>query len=143
MISHLLSAKDLDRDDAAVDAFRRDLGRSQGARRVQVQVVAVHRHVNGPDGYLPALSGADPGCEAPGQQCSAGRDAQDHQVVGASGVFDDLVGDAGESPVEVGGVEDDGADGATLVGAGQGDPHGFTLLRRLSGRIVKGTVVSG
>lgn len=40
-----------------------------------------------------------------GEEDPAGRDAEEHHVVGALGAFDDLVGDTGEYPGDVGSLQ--------------------------------------
>ncbi len=92
-------------DQPAVDAVTGDLGAGEGARRVHAQVVAVHGDVERADrdlalGDLLQLVG-----EPPGEEDAAGRDAEEHHVVGALGAFDDLVGDAGQDPGDVGTLE--------------------------------------
>jgi hypothetical protein len=92
-------------DGASLDAFGREVGALQRAGRVQPQVVAVHGHVQRADRDVGALDRGDPGCQPVGQRDPAGGDAQQHQVVGALGAFQDLVGDPGQGPADVGGLE--------------------------------------
>ncbi len=49
----------------------------------------------------------------------AGRDAEQDQVVGALGAFEDLVGDPGEGPADVGGLEHPAYDTGAQVSAGR------------------------
>ena len=119
--------------------------RSQGPGRAQPQVVAVHRDVERADGDRAALDGGDALGQPAGQRHATGRDAQQDEVVGALVALEDLVGDAGQRPVDVGGLEHRRGRAA---GAQHGRPshwtgragrHGRTdLLPRLSGRVVKG-----
>ena len=101
-------------DDLAVDPAGRDLG-GQGAGRLQPQVVAVHRDVEGADGHGVPLDRGDPLGEPAGQRDAAGRDAEQDEVVGALVALEDLVGDAGQRPGDVGAVEDDAARVGWLV----------------------------
>jgi hypothetical protein len=87
---------------------------------VQPQVVAVHGHVQRADRDVGALDRGDPGRQPVGQRDPAGRDAQQDQVVGALRAFEHLVGDPGEGPADVGGLQhpayDTGAQGVRWGG---------------------------
>jgi hypothetical protein len=54
----------------------------------------------------------DPAC----QRHATARDPEQHQVAGALVALEDLVGDAGEGPVDVTGVEDDAGWCRVLLG---------------------------
>src|SRR5690606_9051277 len=89
-------------DQAAVDAVTGDLGAGQGTRGVHAQVVAVHGDVERADRDLALGDLLQLGGEALGEEDAPRRDAEEHHVVGALGAFDDLVGDAGQYPRDVG-----------------------------------------
>ena len=92
-------------DQAAVDAVTGDLGAGQRAGGLHAQVVAVHGDVERADRDLAAGDLFELGGEPPGEEDAAGRNAEQHHVVGALGAFDDLVGDAGQYPRDVGAFE--------------------------------------
>jgi hypothetical protein len=50
------------------------------------------------------------------QRDAAARDPEEHQVAGALVALEDLVGDAGECPVDVTGIEDDASGSRVLLG---------------------------
>jgi hypothetical protein len=116
----------------------------QGAGRVQAQVVAVHRDVQGPDRDRGALDGGDPGGQPVGQRDTAGRDAEQDEPAGTLVALEDLVGDAGQCAGDVGRFENGppgwgSAHGTHGAGADGGGRHPPTdLLPRLTGRVVKG-----
>ena len=62
-----------------------------------------------PTGTSYALDGGDPLGDPAGQGDAAGRDAEQHEVVGALVALEDLVGDAGQGPGDVAVVEDHAA----------------------------------
>jgi hypothetical protein len=102
-------------DQPAVDAVTGDLGAGQRTRRVHAQVVAVHGDVEGADrdraaGDLRELVG-----QPAGQEDTPGGNAEEHHVVGALGAFDDLVGDAGQHPRDVGALENGPRIGLVLL----------------------------
>ncbi len=69
------------------------------------QVVAVHRRVERAGGHVDARDpGHGPG-ESFGQHHAARGDAEEDEIVGAAIGFEDLVGDAGQRPLEVGLLE--------------------------------------
>jgi hypothetical protein len=71
------------------------------------------------------LDGGHPLGDALGQRHAAGGDPEQHQVGGAAVALEDLVGDAGEGPADVTGVEDDAGTVA----------HGLRWCCRLVGRL--------
>ena len=82
---------------------------SSVAGRLHPQVVAVHGHVERADRDVVPLDGGDPLGDALGERHAAAGDAQQDQVLGALVALEDLVGDAGQGPVDVAFVEDDAA----------------------------------
>ena len=93
----------VDEDDGlAVDAARRDLGGQQRAGRLHPQVVAVHRDVERADRHVVPLDGGDPLGDPLGQRHAPAGDAEQDEVLGALVALEDLVGDAGEGPGDVG-----------------------------------------
>ena len=136
-------------DDLAVDPAGRHLGVLGTAGRVLAQVVAVHRDVEGAERHLDALDLGDPLGDAAGEVDAAGGDAEEDEPLGALVALEDLVGDAGQCPGDVTGVED----GAPFSGdpregvlareqvrrrLGAQAPSAPDLLLRLTGRLVKG-----
>ena len=89
-------------DQPAVDAVAGDLGAGQRAGGPHAQVVAVHGDVERADRDLAAGDLFELVGQPAGEEDAAGRDAEEHHVVGALGAFDDLVGDAGQHPRDVG-----------------------------------------
>ena len=100
-------------DDLVVDPAVGDLRREQGARRLQAQVVAVHRDVERPARDGRALDGGDALGDPLGERHAARRDAEQDEVVGALVALEDLVGDAAQCAGDVARVED-GAIGARI-----------------------------
>lgn len=92
-------------DQPALDALAGDLGAGQGARRAQPQVVAVHGDVEGADRHFPAGDLFELLGEPTGEEHASRRDAEENHVVGALGAFDDLVGDPGQYPGDVGSLQ--------------------------------------
>ena len=76
-----------------------------GRLGLQPDVVAVERDVEHADRHVRALDPGDLGGEAPRQVVAAVRDPDQRQPAGALVSLDDLVGDAGERPADVVGVE--------------------------------------
>ena len=74
-------------------------------RRVAVQVVAVHGHVEGSRGNGRAAEARDQPGDPGGEGDSASGDSEDHETVGALVRLEDLVGDAGQCPGDVGVVQ--------------------------------------
>jgi len=84
-----------------------DLGAAHdGLRGLEAEVVAVEGDVERAHRGLGALDRRDLGPDALGEGHPAGLDAHQGHVLAAAGLLDDLVGDAGEGPVEPGLVED-------------------------------------
>ena len=77
------------------------------AGRLLAQVVAVHRDVELADGDRDALDAGDALADAAGQRHAAGVEAEQDEVGGALVALEDLVGDAGQRPGDVTGVEHD------------------------------------
>ena len=98
-----------------------------------------------PTGTAAALDRGDPGGQPVRERHAAGRDAEQDEVVGALGALEDLVGDAGEGPADVGGLEDPAYAGPVRGGWRAGVLRvgviAADLLPRLSGRVVKGCLV--
>jgi hypothetical protein len=88
----------------------------QGAGGLEPQIVSVHRDVERSDRDVDPLDGGDLGADPLGERDAAARDAEQHEVAGALVALEDLVGDAGEGPGDVTGVED----GASRLGDGLG-----------------------
>src|SRR5262249_14329827 len=101
--------------DLVVDALRWDLGRGQRAGRPHPEVVAVHGHVDGPDRDLGALDLGDLRGDPSGQVDAAAGDAEQDEVAGALVALEDLVGDTGQRPGDVTGVEDGSSGSLDLV----------------------------
>ena len=121
-----------------VDAARRDLGRQQRAGRLHPQVVAVHRGVERPDRDVEALHRGDPLGDPLGQRHTAAGDAEEHEVARALVAFEDLVGDPGQCPVDVTGVENNSTVRRGIRRCRLGAHEALDLLLRLTGRLVKG-----
>ena len=79
-----------------------------GRTRRTADVVPVEGHVEGADRHLDALEGGDGGGQALGHRDAPGVEPDQHDVVGAVVALDDLVGDAGDGPLQVVGLEDPG-----------------------------------
>ncbi len=79
--------------------------RSKRAGRAQPQVVAVHRDVKGADRHLAALDGGDPLGEPAGQGDAARGDAEQDEVRAGLGALEDLVRDARQRALDIGGVQ--------------------------------------
>ena len=90
----------------AVDAARRDVGRHQRPGGLEAQVVAVHGDVERADRHRDALDRGHPFGDPLGQGYAARGNPEQDQVGGAAVALEDLVGDAGEGPGDVTGVED-------------------------------------
>ena len=105
-----------------------DLGRSERRDRSQPDVVAVEGDVERAGGHLDRLEARDRGADTAGERDAARVHADEHRVRRAVVALDDLVGDTGDGPAQVGGVEDTGAKhlpgtGLTLaVGTGASSP---------------------
>src|SRR5439155_4028605 len=123
-------------DDPAVDADR-DVGRADGARVAQAQVVAVEGDVEGAHGRVDALGVVDDGGDAAGQGDTAGVQPDQHDVLGATVALEDLVGEADDGAAQVEGRHDLCLRGER-AGAAHGWPRTFGLLSRLTGRGLKG-----
>ena len=128
-------------DDLVVDAARRDRGVHRRPGGLVAQVVAVHRDVEAPDGYLGALDLTDQVGEAVGQLDAAAGDAEQDEVVGTLVVLEDLVRDATQRPGHVA----RGEHGTTGRVEGMAGGHGGVgarqdadLLPCLTGQVVKG-----
>ncbi|GAB7189770.1 hypothetical protein NUM3379_04760 [Kineococcus sp. NUM-3379] len=137
----------VDEDDhPVVEAAGGQLGGQQRAGGVPAQVVAVHRDVEGAGGDLGAVGVGDAAREALGEGHPAGGDAQQHEVRGALVRLEQLVGDAGQRAVDVGGLQQGPRARRGLGGAGRGGSWGAAgsrrhvrdLLLRLTGRFLKG-----
>ena len=74
--------------------------------RLESEVVTVERDVERAHGRLHRLDGRDLLRDALGEGFSAGLDADQRELVDALRLLDDLVGDAGEGPIERDLVED-------------------------------------
>src|SRR5690606_30338250 len=84
-----------------------------------------------------AAGGTDPLVQPAGERGPPGGDAeQDEGLVGV-GALEDLVGDAGQRPVDLRGAEDGDGRWVGALGHGRAVGHGG-LLPRLTGRVVKG-----
>jgi hypothetical protein len=92
--------------DLAVDPAWWHLGVVGAAGRVLAEVVAVHRDVERADRDLGPLDLRDPLADPAREVYTAGRDAEQHQVIEALVALEDLVGDAGQCPGDVTGVQD-------------------------------------
>ena len=79
------------------------------AGRVLAQVVAIHRDVERAERHLGALDLGDPLGDPAGEVDAAGGDAEEDESLGALVALEDLVGDAGEGPGDVTGVENGAA----------------------------------
>ena len=105
----------------ALDAARRHLGVLRAARRVVAQVVAVHRHVERTDWHVHALDVLDPGSDPSRERDAAARDAKQHELARTLVALEDLVGDPGQCPVDLTGVEHHTSGGGiALAGRGKG-----------------------
>ena len=105
------------------------------------QVVAVHRDVEAAHGDLGALDLTDEVDEAVGELDAPAGDAEQHEVVGALVVLEDLVRDAAQGPGHVARGEDGAAIGVEGVPGGHGavgTRHDADLLPCLTGQVVKG-----
>src|SRR5258707_10760421 len=119
-----------------------DLGAADdGLRGLEPQVVAVEGDVERAPRGLGALDGRDLGRDALGEGHPAGLDADQGHALAPAGLLDDLMGDAGEGPVEPGLVEHLGLLARAHEGLGQkkcpsrgGGPHrrfGYRIVRSL------------
>ena len=96
-------------DQPVVDAAVGQRGVAERAGGAAAQVVAVERGVDRADGGGDAGELGDRGGQPAGEHRSAGRDADDHELVGVvrpeGGLLDDLVRDARDGAGDVGGAE--------------------------------------
>ena len=92
-----MRAADVEADPGLVDLGRLGL---------HADVVAVEGDVEDPDRHRGALDPLDLGGEPPREVVAAVRDAHQDHVVGALVPLDDLVGDAGQRPPDVVGVQE-------------------------------------
>src|SRR5690606_11948544 len=85
-----------------VDAFGGNVGAAEGAGRGEPQVVAVHGDVEGAPGDRALFDAFDAFGEPLREGHASGADAQKGEVVAPFGAFEDLVGDAGQRPGDLG-----------------------------------------
>ena len=104
--------------DLAVDPVRRHLGPAERPRRAQPEVIAVHGDVKRPVRDWVAFHLLEPGGQAARQRHPAGRDAEQHHLLRAPGPLDDLVGDPGQRPADLGLFQH----GLAVPGDGAGGP---------------------
>ena len=93
-------------DQRPVDAALGNGGVLQGARRLEVEVVAVERDVQRPARHRDVRELLDLVGQPGGQGDAPGRDAEKDDFgrtgrIIQSGLFDDLMGDAGDGPADV------------------------------------------
>ncbi|GAB3690627.1 hypothetical protein GCM10028793_08180 [Nocardiopsis oceani] len=93
-------------DDAVVEAAGGDLRLAEGPCGGQAEVVAVHRDVEGSDGDAEVLDPPDALGKALRERYAARGDTEEGDVFAALGALEDLVGDAGQCPVDLVAVED-------------------------------------
>ena len=79
---------------------------SCGCSSLPVQVVAVQCDVQRSDGEGGLFDGFDDPRDAAGDEFAAGADADDHDIAGTLVLFQDLVGQAGDRPLEPVAVDD-------------------------------------
>src|SRR5207244_7415298 len=78
----------------------RDVGPADDRRAAQAEVVAVERDVQRPHGQRGAVDLGDLGGEPLRERDATGAQADEREVGGAAVLLEDLVGNAGEGPVE-------------------------------------------
>src|SRR5439155_772772 len=86
-------------DDLALDR-EGDVGAADHRRAADAEVVAVERDIEGADRHRGAVDLGDLGREPVGERDAARAEADEGELGGATVLLEDLVGDAGESPVE-------------------------------------------
>ena len=92
-------------DDGAVEGDLGQAGGHRGAGRAAAEVVPVERHVHltdGGGGVEGRLDAGQQGAEPPGQGGPAARDPHQDETLGALVGLEDLVGDPGQRPVDLG-----------------------------------------
>src|SRR5262245_20892732 len=95
----------IDEDDGLALDAERNVGPSDDGGAAQIEVVPVERDVEGADRQACPVDGGDLPGQPPGDGDPSRPETDEGQVAGAGVALEDLVGDAGESPVEGGFVE--------------------------------------
>src|SRR5262245_25828204 len=96
----------VDEDDGLALDAERDVGPPDDRGAAQVEVVPVERDVESADRQACPVDGGDLPGQPPGDGDPSGPETDEGQVAGAGVALEDLVRDAGESPVEGSFVED-------------------------------------